>query len=233
VAAVVTLAALLGGWATLKAPVPAHAAAGFTVKMHDFKFILPDGHDNQAENLSVKAGDSVTWVWDEQPPPGDGSPGCDWFSPGPPLRDNCPGHTVTAKEAGPAGKPLFNSGLCKPPDGHPDQGATCPMTVTFDRSGTYHYYCAIHGGSSPNNPITHMDGTIVVTGAPEVGPQQSAASAGGVTILPGLPTAGHASSGAGNGLPAAPHPSLLPALLFAGLALSAAGLGLSPALRRP
>ena len=70
----------------------------------------------------------------------------------------CPGHTTTAVDKDTSGRPLWDSTICRPPDGKP----VCPYSVTFSNPGTFKYYCVIHGGSSPNNPITHMDGQIVV-----------------------------------------------------------------------
>jgi uncharacterized protein (TIGR03382 family) len=74
----------------------------------------------------------------------------------------CPGHSVTAVDKGPDGQPLFDSGL------HRADGF--PYSFRFDAPGTYRYFCVVHGGDNANNPLTAMNGEVVVPGAPVVAP---------------------------------------------------------------
>jgi len=37
-----------------------------------------------------------------------------------------------------------------------------PFRYTFTTAGTFAYYCTVHGGPHSNNPITAMNGTVVV-----------------------------------------------------------------------
>lgn len=138
--------------------LPVQAQATVTVQMHEFKFVLANGSDNASTPLTITAGDTVTWAWNESAT--DPMPNCDSPTFQPPLPVSCPGHTTTET----SGTPLWDSPLCTPPDGKP----VCPYSVTLNTPGTYKYYCRIHGGTSPNNPLTHMDGTIVVQAAPVV-----------------------------------------------------------------
>jgi hypothetical protein len=67
---------------------------------------------------------------------------------------NCPGHSTTAVDRGTDGRPLWDSGV------HRADGF--PFSVTFTKPGTYHYICTVHGGSNANNPVTMMEGDVVV-----------------------------------------------------------------------
>lgn len=124
--------------------------------------------------LTVEAGTTVTWTYDESatnPVPNCESP---VFRLVPPL--SCPGHSTTSSTAGSDGKPLWDSGL------HRAEGF--PFAYTFSTPGTYPYYCVVHGGDNPNNPITMMNGTIVVTAA---APPEAPVVAPGVPAAPASP----------------------------------------------
>jgi plastocyanin len=191
--------------ATMLAQPPArvHAASTVTIQMKEFKFILPDGSDNNSTALNIHVGDTVTWTWNESAT--DPQPNCDAVVLQPPFPVNCPGHTTTAADKNSAGKPLWDSGICPPPDGRPK----CPFAATFDKPGTFAYYCVIHGGPSPNNPLTKMNGTIVVqatgTTAPAAtGAPSSTPSSPAVSVLPqtgaALPLLGLGAGAAGSAL---------------------------------
>ena len=130
------------------AAVGAAAPEPTTVGMVSFTF--------DPATVTIPAGSTVTWTYDETA--SDIPPGCE--SPVFRLVDavSCPGHSTTAAGLGPDGKPLWDSGV------HRADGF--PYSHTFTEPGTYAYYCTVHGGPTPNNPLTTMNGTIVVTGAP-------------------------------------------------------------------
>src|SRR5437762_7071845 len=89
----------------------------------------------------------------------------------------CPGHTATASTKGPDGKAVFDSGTLKK--------AGASYSFTFTKPGTYNYYCVYHGGTTAtgkNNPITNMNGTIVVEG--ESAAASAPAPASGSTASP-------------------------------------------------
>jgi hypothetical protein len=89
----------------------------------------------------------------------------------------CPGHSTTSAANGPDGKPLWDSGVAR--------ASGFPYSHRFEKPGTYHYYCKVHGGPHPNNPLTHMDGDVVVvaaTGAAASSPP------GGSTAVGSVPT---------------------------------------------
>lgn len=67
---------------------------------------------------------------------------------------NCPGHSTTAYTKGADGKPLWDSGL------HRADGF--PFSFRFDAPGTYACFCVVHGCENPNNPLTAMNGEVVV-----------------------------------------------------------------------
>jgi hypothetical protein len=69
----------------------------------------------------------------------------------------CPGHSTTAVDKGAGNKPLWDSGV------HRADGF--PFSFTFTKPGTYHYICVVHGGAAKNNPITNMEGDVVVEAA--------------------------------------------------------------------
>jgi plastocyanin len=125
--------------------------------MHEFMFCVSGDCSNNT--ATIQAGGTITWTWNESA--SDPNPNCDTFQN--PIV-SCPGHTTTAADKKPSGQPLW-SDFCKAPDGVPG----CPYTFAFTQPGTYHYYCVYHGGraygNTPNNPITNMDGTVVVVAA--------------------------------------------------------------------
>jgi plastocyanin len=135
-------------WGPLHLVRPAAAQAGPTlhIDMKEFMFM-------PAKPPPIKVGTTVTWTYDESAT--DPIPNCE--TPGVSLA--CPGHTATASTKGPDGKAVFDSGTIK------KKGAS--YSFTFTKPGTYNYYCVYHGGTTAtgkNNPITNMNGTIVVEG---------------------------------------------------------------------
>ncbi|MBA3652892.1 MAG: hypothetical protein H0W70_01710 [Actinobacteria bacterium] len=125
----------------------ASTSAAAVVKMIHFTF--------DPATTTIAAGTTVTWTYAESatdPMPGCESPQFQLVSAA-----KCPGHSTTSVTAGPDGQPLWDSGV------HRADGF--PFSHTFTTPGTYAYFCTIHGGSSPNNPLTAMNGTIVVTAA--------------------------------------------------------------------
>jgi plastocyanin len=148
------LPALLAGsflalaWGPLPAarPVAAQTGATLHISMKGFAFM-------PATPPPIKVGTTVTWTYDESAL--DPMPNCE--TPG--LTLACPGHTATASTKGPDGKAVFDSGTIKK--------AGASYSFTFTKPGTYSYYCVYHGGTTAtgkNNPITNMNGTIVVEG---------------------------------------------------------------------
>jgi plastocyanin len=145
-AATSTFAAVLTAFAA-PPPATAQTSANHKVDMKEFLF-MPD-------KVTIKAGETVTWVYAESA--SDPMPNCDSPYFNLPLPVSCPGHTATAVDKGPDGNPLFNSGNLK--------GAGASFSYTFATPGTYHYYCVYHGGTpetGKNNPITNMEGDVVV-----------------------------------------------------------------------
>ncbi|MHB8669814.1 MAG: cupredoxin domain-containing protein [Acidimicrobiales bacterium] len=140
--------------------LPARGASGPVAKvsMKDFSF-LP-------ATMTIKAGTAVTWTYDEvaTDPMGCEAPQFQTGAPG----ASCPGHSTTSADNGPNGKPLWDSGV--------HRAGGFPFSLKFSTPGTYHYYCTVHGGSHPNNPLTHMDGIIVVQAT---APQSGSADVGG------------------------------------------------------
>jgi len=132
-------------------------AAATKVSMKAFAFM--------PAKVTIKAGDTVTWTYDETP----SDLGCEspvFQLPGSPA--TCPGHSATAVDKGADGKPLFDSGV------HRANGF--PYSFTFAKPGTYHYICVVHGGANKNNPITNMEGDIVVEPAAASAPAPAPAS---------------------------------------------------------
>jgi plastocyanin len=128
------------------------------VSMKDFAFM-------PANPPPIKVGTTVTWTYDESAT--DPMPNCET----PVLSTQCPGHTATASTKAPDGKPLFNSPTLKK--------AGASYSFTFTKPGTYAYYCVYHGGTSAtgkNNPITNMNGTIVVEGEAAATPAPAGAA---------------------------------------------------------
>ena len=148
------LALAASGWSLLAlalglAPAPAAAAdpPGTHVSMKDFAF--------SPATVTVSAGTAVTWTYDESAT--DPQPNCEspYFQP--PSPEVCGGHSSTASDNGPDGRPLWDSGL--------HRAGGFPYSHVFTKPGTYHYYCVLHGGAHPNNPVTHMEGDVVVVSA--------------------------------------------------------------------
>jgi len=163
--AVVAGSFLALAWGPLPAAGPAAAQTGATlhISMKDFAFM-------PANPPPIKVGTTVTWTYDESAT--DPMPNCET----PVLSTQCPGHTATASDKGPDGKAVFDSGTLKK--------AGASYSFTFTKPGTFNYYCVYHGGTTAtgkNNPITNMNGTIVVQGeaaaAPAQAPTTTAASA--------------------------------------------------------
>ena len=163
---------------------PLHAAAdtgapaAARVSMKEFKFM--------PATIQVRAGGSVTWTYDESIT--DPMPNCETFL------GNCPGHSSTSVDKGPGGKPLWDSGV--------HRASGFPYTHTFAVAGTYKYYCTVHGGPHPNNPLTHMDGVVEVLPAaaspPAAAPPAAAATPSTGTAAAVLPP----NTGAGIAVPA-------------------------------
>src|SRR5438270_9401269 len=135
-------------WAPLPVARRAAAQTGGTlhVSMKDFAFMPPNPPP-------VKVGTTVTWTYDESAT--DPMPNCE----SPVLSTQCPGHTATASTKDAGGKAVFDSGTLKK--------AGSSYSFTFTKAGTFNYYCVYHGGTTAtgkNNPITNMNGTIVVEG---------------------------------------------------------------------
>jgi plastocyanin len=147
--------------------------------------------------VTVQAGSAVEWTYDESAT--DPMPNCEspYFQSPSPVQ--CGGHSTTASENGPDGKPLWDSGV------HRADGF--PFTHIFAKPGTYHYYCILHGGPHPNQPVTHMEGDIVVVAA-----SSSGGGGGSVSNAAGSGGAGGSAPGArgaapstGGGLQALPN----------------------------
>jgi hypothetical protein len=146
-------------------------------------------------------------------------PNCDSPYLNLPLPVSCPGHTSTASDNGPDGKPLWNSGNLK--------GAGASFSYTFTKPGTYHYYCIYHGGTTAtgkNNPVTNMNGIVVV----EAAATTTNAAGGGSLGAQVQGQQARASTGAGGALAQSGIDSPLPWAL----AVLAAGLWLAWARRR-
>ena len=160
--------ALAGGPLSPSGPTAAQPAPPpVRVSMKDFAF--------HPAAITIKAGTTVTWTYDDvaTDPAGCENPALQL--PGSPVR--CPGHTATAVAKGSDGKPVFDSPNLK--------GAGASYSFTFDKPGTFAYYCIYHGGTTAtgkNNPVTNMNGTIVVQAAP------TGASTSGGTAAPSSPS---------------------------------------------
>jgi len=158
--------------------------------------------------VHVPAGGTVQWTYDEAPT----DVGCESPVFQTPLPVNCPGHSTTAVTKGPDGKPLWDSGV------HRADGF--PYSRVFTTPGTYHYICTVHGGANANNPVTHMEGDIVVdaASAATAAPSPATGSGASTTPVPKPTVLGEVLARTGGSAP-----------IGAGLALLAAGL----LLRRP
>jgi plastocyanin len=133
-----------------------------SVSMKDFAFMPSE--------VTVAVGGRVTWTYDESAQ--DPNPNCE----SPQFQSSlvkCPGHSTTSTDTRADGKPLWDSGV------HRADGF--PFSSTFDHPGRFHYICTVHGGPHANNPITHMEGDVVVEGstATSGGAGPPAASSGG------------------------------------------------------
>jgi len=189
-------------------PVAAQTSATLHVNMKDFAFM-------PATPPPIKVGTTVTWTYDESAT--DPMPNCE--TPG--VSMVCPGHTATAMDKGPDGKALFDSGTL--------HKAGASYSFTFTKPGTYHYYCVYHGGTTQtgkNNPITNMNGTIVVQGeaatvaaSPASAPPAAPGAAPATRVRGASATAGTSGSGglANTGGPAIFGWALVP--IAAGLAI--------------
>ena len=191
-------------------PAAAQTGAVHEVKMKDFLFM--------PASVNVKAGDTVKWIYDESST--DPMPNCE----SPVLSTQCPGHTATASTKGPDGKAIFDSGNLKKP------GSS--YSFTFSKAGTFQYYCVYHGGTTAtgkNNPLTNMNGTIVVQGEAAASPTPAGTQSPTTTSARSTRVQGESTSrAAGSGLANTGGPAI-----FAwALAPLAAGLALRPRLRR-
>ena len=186
-------------------PAAAQTGATLHVSMKDFAFM-------PATPPPIKAGTTVTWTYDESAT--DPMPNCE--TPG--LSMACPGHTATASDKGPDGKPVFDSGTIKK--------AGAAYSFTFTKPGTYKYYCVYHGGTmatGKNNPVTMMDGTIVVEAAAAATPAPAnpqSSSPPAATHVQGQSTS-QGSTGSGSGLANTGGPAIF------GWALLPLGAGLA------
>ena len=142
------LLAFAGGPLPTSGPAAAQPAPeAVKVSMKDFAFSPP--------RVTVKAGTTVTWTYDEVATDLMGCEAPEFQLPGAPV--SCPGHSTTAVDKGLDGKPLWDSGV--------HRASGFPFSFTFTKPGTYHYICVVHGGANKNNPITNMEGDIVVEAA--------------------------------------------------------------------
>ena len=195
-------------------PSAGTAAGAVRVSMKDFAYA--------PVSITIHAGQAVVWTYDESAT--DLMPNCETIAlqiPGSPVQ--CPGHSTTADTAGPGGAPLWDSGV--------KRAAGFPYSVRFLTPGTYAYHCTVHGGKNPNNPVTHMNGTVVVLAAEATAvpaPAPSAPSGPSGPSTPSAPSATAAPTQSGATLPAT---GTGPGRALAGLSLLLAG-GLLTLLRR-
>ena len=203
--------------ATAATAGPVQAAAGSVpgavrVSMKDFAYA--------PVSITIHAGQAVVWTYDESAT--DPTPNCETIVlqvPGSPVQ--CPGHSTTADAAGPGGTPLWDSGV--------KRAAGFPYSVRFLTPGTYAYHCTVHGGKNPNNPVTHMNGTVVVLAAaatPNPTPAPAPTPAAPAPAPTPTATATPTSPGA-----ALPSTGGSPARTLGGVALLLTG-GLAALLRR-
>jgi plastocyanin len=138
--------------------VSAGIAAGVQQGLVDVQRFFP-------ERVTVKAGDSVTWIWKTEDTPHtvtflNGQPAPDVVVPQP-QAGGPPKLQLNPRVVAPAGDPTnwdgatyLNSGFVQPMPGQP----TPTFTVHFANPGQYDYVCVLHEG---------MVGTIVVEPASE------------------------------------------------------------------
>ena len=190
------------------------SGAALHVGMKDFMFM-------PATPPPVVVGTTVTWTYNESAT--DPTPNCE--TPGVSLA--CPGHTATATDKGPDGKALFDSGTLKK--------AGASYSFTFTRPGTYHYYCVYHGGTTAtgkNNPVTHMDGTIVVEAASSAAPVASVATAQSPPTTAATRVEGASATAGGGGATGGLATTGGPAIFGWALVPLAVGLAARPSRRR-
>ena len=125
------------------------------VKMIHFTF--------DPDTITVPEGTTEVWTYDESA--SDPEPNCESPEFQTPVVV-CPGHSTTSSTLGTNNAPLWDSGVHRA-DGFPFQ-------FTFAAAGTYPYYCSVHGGPNANNPLTAMNGTVVVTAANNAGSSEAA-----------------------------------------------------------
>jgi plastocyanin len=146
--AVASLLAITAGPLALSGPARAQTAPGAVkVSMKDFAFA--------PVTITVKAGQTVQWTYDEVSSDPAGCENPLLQLPGAPV--SCPGHSTTAVDKGPDAKPLWDSGV--------HRASGFPYSHTFTTPGKYHYICTVHGGAAKNNPVTNMEGDVVVEAA--------------------------------------------------------------------
>ena len=129
--------ALAGGPLPTSGPAAAQPAPETNkVSMKDFTFM--------PATVTIKAGTTLTWTYDEVATDPMGCEAPQFQIPGAPV--SCPGHSTTAVDAGSQNGHLWDSGV--------HRASGFPFSYTFTKPGTYKYYCSVHGGPTPNNPIT-------------------------------------------------------------------------------
>lgn len=192
--------------ATAPAAAPGLTAAPVKVSMKSFAFSPATVH--------VPAGGTVEWTYDETAT----DLGCESPAFQTPLPVSCPGHSTTSVTKGPDGKPLWDSGV--------HRAAGFPYSHVFTTPGTYHYICTVHGGANANNPVTHMEGDIIVDAAsaptPVASPPPASGSGGSSAPTAQTPKVlGEVLARTGGGAP-----------LGAGLTVLAGGLLVAGPVRR-
>jgi plastocyanin len=184
-AAVASLLALAAGPLALSGRAGAQTASGAVkVSMKDFAFA--------PVTITIKAGQTVQWTYDEVSSDPAGCENPLLQLPGSPV--TCPGHSTTAVDKGAGGKALWDSGV--------HRASGFPYSHVFTTPGKYHYICTVHGGAAKNNPITNMEGDVVVeAAAPAAATPGSASAPGASTQVKGeRSTAAAEGSAAAGGL---------------------------------
>ena len=111
-----------------------------------------------------------------------------------------------------------------------DTGQAQSFDLSFTTPGTYHYICVVHGGANKNNPVTNMEGDIVVEAAAAAVQSPAAASSSGAGS--GSGSASASPAGASVAARELSHTGG-PALLGWGLVPLLLGLAALKARRRP
>ena len=115
------------------------------VNLRGFAFI-PEGQLIQG-NVTIQAGDTVTWVYAERLQDG----GCETLAP-------CPGHSTTSTDN-------WDSGVFGKPTS-PTQYEGNRFSVKFNAAGTYSYFCVPHQGlPAPMNGFQGMMAQVIVEGS--------------------------------------------------------------------